>query len=429
MQKKNLERMIVIAISSNIFVIGWVARTINEICNIGFIDEIGKYAWMLSGGLFCSVVLGFLVSNKIYKGIGYFVRYLKVIHSLERQMIDVGLCIDRGRYLELPQIKLCFEKGFSKGTLRIRNSLKFDKKLDSIVLSSALGNFIVECHYMTDDGNFYVYELMDGSISYKLTFRSYDEFKEYNKGIPTYKLFLDSRSVVPVSHALVVGSTGSGKTYFLYTLILEMKNKDVEFELYFIDLKGSSIEVVGNVLAPDKTAVTVEETVKLLEVFVENMRVRKSEIKELLKTKLDSDYSDFGLSPAILIFDEYASFSLIMDKEEKKFRDKVKALLSEIVLQGRQLGYFLVITMQKSDASLIETYLRDNLPLKVCLGNAEKQTIITCFGTGVDLPARFMYVGDGFFTSPVVANKPKLIMSPSCGFDILEAVKTCAPGM
>jgi len=375
------------------------------------------------------MLVNWLFSNKIYKGIRYFRYHWQVKNTLEFQMLDAGICIDRGKYFELPQVKLSFDKKCTKGLLKIRNSIKFDKKLDGVVMSSALGKFIVERHYTSDDANYYIYELVDGAISYKLTFKSYKAFKEYNKKIPTYKWFLDKRSIVPLSHALVVGQTGSGKSYFIYLLILQMINKSVDFDLYFVDPKGSSIEVVGDILAPERTAVTLEETIKLLETFVENMRIRKSEVKELLKTKLDSDYSDLGLSPAVMIFDEYASFSALLATEEKKVRDKVKSLLSEVILQGRQLSYFLVVAMQKSDASLIETYLRDNLPLKVCLGNAEQQTIVTCFGTGVDIPARFMNIGDGFFTSPTVANEPKLMMASFCDFDILGAMKASTPVM
>lgn len=89
----------------------------------------------------------------------------------------------------------------------------------------------------------------------------------------------------------------------------------------------------------------------------------------------------------------------------------------------------MLIIMQKSDANLISTSLRDNIPLKIVLGNSEQQTYITAFGTGVDIPKRHYKVGEGVFTEPVLAPEPRLIQCPYLKFDILEAIKSTAPGV
>lgn len=364
----------------------------------------------------------YLLSNRIYKGCRYFMRYVIVKNSLQKQMTDAGLYIERGNIIELPEIRLSFEKGLSKGILKIRNSLKFDKKLDDIVMSSALDKYIVERHYVTDDGNYYIYELVDGSVDFKLSFDTYSEYLEYNRKIPTYSFFLDSRSVVKLQHTLLVGVTGSGKTYCLYNFLLQFYNKEIPYEIFYADPKGSSLAVIGQTVAPDRTAVDMENIMELLEEFVLKMRERKKEIKELLKTKLDADYSDFHKSPYIFCFDEYASFVSVLANEDKKTRDKVNGLLSEIILQGRQLGFFMLIIMQKSDANLISTALRDNIPLKIVLGNSEQQTYVTAFGTGVDIPKRHYKVGEGVFTEPVLATEPKLVQCPYFGFEILDSL-------
>lgn len=75
---------------------------------------------------------------------------------------------------------------------------------------------------------------------------------------------------------------------------------------------------------------------------------------------------------------------------EKKKCDEVMRLLSRIVLKGRQLGFFLWIVMQKSDAILLPTNLRENPPVKFVLGNAEKKTYTTAFSTGVDTKEEFL---------------------------------------
>src|SRR5699024_11672278 len=129
--------------------------------------------------------------------------------------------------------------------------------------------------------------------------------------------------------------------------------------------------------------------------FVKKMNKRKIEIKERLSTKLEADYSDFKYEPHVFIFDEFASFQSVIQTMEKKKRDEVTKLLSQVILQGRQLGLFLWIAMQKSDASLLPTNLRENLPIKFVLGNLEKQTYITASGSGLDIPEKNYKLGQG----------------------------------
>lgn len=56
------------------------------------------------------------------------------------------------------------------------------------------------------------------------------------------------------------------------------------------------------------------------------------------------------------------------------------------------------------------------------LGNAEDQTYVTAFGAGVDIPERKMKIGEGVYTYPAVAEKPKLCAFPTLNFDILDAL-------
>lgn len=429
MRRKQFTRLLIAIIGMICFALGMGAKLVYQRLQYDSLLKVSKEACWLALLIELIVFVEILLSNRIYKGLKYFVCYYSVRNSLELQMIDAGLFVERGMILEVPKISLLFDNGLNTGRLKIRNSLRFNKKLDDIVMSAALGKYIVERHYLTDDGNYYIYELVDGSINYKIHFKSYDDFLKYNKNISTYSIFLDRRSVVKLQHTLLVGMTGSGKTYCLYNLLLQFYNKAVDYELYYADPKGSSLAVIGQTVAPKRTAVSVDAIIELLESFVNKMRERKEEVKELLQTRLDADYSTFNLSCNLFLFDEYASFSSVLAGEEKKKRDLVNGLMSEVILQGRQLGFFMVIIMQKSDANMISTALRDNIPLKIVLGNSEQQTYVTAFGTGVDIPNRHYKVGEGVFTEPVIAPEPKLVQCPYLDFDILEAVRTATPVM
>ena len=78
--------------------------------------------------------------------------------------------------------------------------------------------------------------------------------------------------------------------------------------------------------------------------------------------------------------------------------------------------------MQQAGSNNIPTFLRDNLPWKTVLGNAEDQTYVTAFGAGVDIPERKMKIGEGVYTYPAGAEKPKLCAFPTLNFDILDAL-------
>ena len=371
------------------------------------------------------MILGGIVFTEHHfeNGFWYFLQHWIITNRLERQMIDAGFCIQRGKIIDIPKIKLSLSKDLSTGCLYIRNALKFDNKLDKATMSSALGRYIVDYHYLTDDGNYYVYELIEGSTSFKLTFNSFTEFLKHNYTIQQYELFLDNRSIVKLQSCLLVGITGSGKSYGLYNFVIQMLNKIVPYKIFFADPKGSSLEIIGTAVAEERTAADIQPIIRLLEEFVGLMQERKKELRHCLSNKIDADYSDFGLSPMVFICDEYASFASVLAAEDKATRDKVKGLLYQIILQGRQLGCFLFLVMQKSDATLIDTALRDNVPLKIVLGNSEQQTYVTTFGAGITIPNRHYVIGEGVFTEPEIAPEPKLVQLPQFNFDILKAIK------
>lgn len=425
MRKRHLIWMVLavccFASFASAFLANLAGKLLPNLLPLSKVAECVYYAKIVGWFFFAIIAISYLVTYKAFKGIRYFWRYRLTIIRLEKQLIDAGYGIERGSMLELPKVKLSFNNRFESGLLSIQNTIKHDKRLENALLSGALGKMVVETHYLSDDGNWHRYELINGSVSFKMNFNSYDDFVKYSNSIPEYSLFLDMRSAIKLKHMLLVGMTGSGKSYALFSLILQAINKKPKYELFFADPKGSSIAIIGNILDPERTAVNFDDIIKLLEYFNEEMEKRKPIMQKLQKKKLDGDYSSFGLSPYVLIIDEYAAFSAVLAAESKNVRDSVKKLIYNVILQGRQLGFFLFLCMQKSDANLIDTALRENIPFKVVLGNSEPQTYVTTFGPGVDFPQRHYKVGEGVFTEPEVAPSPKLVQFPYFGFEILSA--------
>ena len=304
-------------------------------------------------------------------------------------------------------------------SLRIRNHIKYDGKLETVNLSSALGRYIVTSNYLSPDENWYVYEFMDSTIDNQLVFQTYQEFTEYARKYDNYTLFMDKKNAVPLSSLLLVGATGSGKTYALYSLIYQMVNWFVKPVLCFADPKNSSLCVLGKRIAPKWTAGTSEEIIKHLEDFNQLMMERKEELQAKLEEKLDADYRYWDMPAYIYVFDEFAAFQSVVATMDKKVCDKVSMLLRNIVLQGRQLGFFLWVVMQKSDSADIPTAIRDNLIWKVVLGSATNTTYLTCFEHAADLPKRKFGPGQGLYSYQGLTLKPQITSFPTLKFDIL----------
>lgn len=358
---------------------------------VNFIDSqlklgvvVSKYVNRLFIGflilIFVIQITTWLIRNKAYKGIKYAISHYFIVLKLRRAFLDANYFNKRLYFntevAELPKIKLQFTANFSKATLFIEN-ININKDIGDVSISYALNHFIVDRAYLSNDENYYIFEIYDSNIDQQLIFNGLCELKRHISQVDDYTLVIDKSISISLYGTLLVGQTGSGKTYALYSLILQMLAKNVHYNIYFADPKNSSLAVLGERISAESTATSIEDIIKLLQKFNEIMEDRKAVIKDKLNTKLEATYADFQYEPYIFIFDEFASFQTVLQTMEKKKRDEVMKLLSQVVLQGRQLGFFLWIVMQKSDATLLPTNLRENLPVKFVLGNAEKQTYTT----------------------------------------------------
>lgn len=401
-------------------------------CYAGAITGAGAF---LSAGTVCFasfLVPSFLaaafwaVENQVNKGPRYAWKQYRLRLGLRRQLLEAGIYITKSfgsvKLAEVPWVTVWFAPGFQHGTVYIENCIRFHDKLSRIDISPSLGGYVVEQAYLSDDENHYCYDFYDSTLERRQAFKSFQEFKGYSDSLGQYELFIDRYTKLPLIHQLLAGQTGSGKTYALHGYILQMRSKQAGYRLFFADPKSSSVALLGGRISPDTTAESFEGIVALLDAFVSEMGRRKAQLKGYLINKIDGDYRDFGLPPYVFIFDEYADFSHQLQEKEKKLRDHVNSLVSQVILKGRQLGFFMWMVMQQSGSNSIPTFIRDNLPWKVVLGNAEDQTYTTAFGAGAEIPLRKMAAGEGVFTYPAVANKPKLCSFPTLEFDILEAL-------
>ena len=378
-------------------------------------------------GILTFYILIILVENKIYKGVRYCYIHSRLMHKIRQSLKDAGYYVEQNfrgeKVAVLPKIQIEMEANMMSGKVYIENHLKLDKRLEDVKLSSALGRYIVAQQYCSDDGNRYVYEVEDAGLDRRLTFHDVEQLRASAEDVGDCRIRIDKKTTVPLASALIVGATGSGKTYSVYHMVLSMLCWQNRPSLWFADPKNSSLVSLGNVINADNTSGDIDGIVTLLERFCDAMEQRKIALQRRLNEKLDADYRDFGFTPFVFVIDEYSSFMSAISEEKKQTRDHVNRLVRSIVLQGRQLGFFLFVLMQKSDSSDISTAIRSNLIFTAVLGNATRTTLLTAFEESANIPLRKFGRGEGVYTYQGLTRQPCLVSFPTLDFDILDAAR------
>ena len=390
--------------------------------------RLGLLCFLLAGILLTGGAVWWAVAHHLRRGVKYALRHWQLCRGIKRALLEAGYGIPIGeQYYRLPRVEIRFEgKGLTCGIVAIQNHIKTDSSLAAVNLSSALGVYVVDAQYIEDDNNYYGYEISDSRIDRQLTFSSYQALADYahkhtDKHGP-YTLFMDGRNEgIKIRSMLLVGITGSGKSYALMGLIAQLLNWPVLPVIYFADPKGSDIAVLGGTFAPERTADDIDGIIDLLRQFYSAMLARKAEMRDKLSGKLGADFTEWRLPAYIFIMDEYAAFQASIAKDKRR-REEVEEILRNVVLMGRQLGFFAWICMQKSDSSDIPTAIRDNLPLKICLGNAPATTLMTIFGHAADLPSRHWGKGQGLIYCDGITAAPRPVSFPTLHFDIFGAL-------
>lgn len=386
--------------------------------------RLGLLCFLLVSILLAGGAVWWAVAHHLRRGVKYALRHWQLSRSIARALLEAGYGIPVGeQYYRLPRVKIHFsDKGLTCGLVKIQNHIKTDSSLAAVNLSSALGMYVVDAQYISDDNNYYCYEISDSRIDRQLQFDSYaalaDYARKHTDKYGPYTLFCDARNEgIKIRSLLLVGITGSGKSYALMGLIAQLRNWPIAPIVYYADPKGSDIAVLGGAVAPDRTSDDIDGIIDLLRAFYGEMLVRKAEMKDRLSDRLGVDFTEWQLPAYIFIMDEYAAFQASISRDKKR-REEVEEILRNVILMGRQLGFFAWICMQKSDSSDIPTAIRDNLPLKVCLGNTPSTTLITIFGRSADLPSRHWGKGQGLIFCDGITAAPRPVSFPTLNFDI-----------
>ncbi|MEI3605378.1 FtsK/SpoIIIE domain-containing protein [Pseudogracilibacillus sp. SE30717A] len=177
-------------------------------------------------------------------------------------------------------------------------------------------------------------------------------------------------------HMLIAGGTGGGKTYFILTLIEALLKTDAK--LYILDPKNADLADLATVM-PD-VYYKKEDMMACIDQFYDDMMTRSEEMKLMEGYKTGKNYAYLGLSPYFLVFDEYVAFmEMLVSKENTAVLTKLK----QIVMLGRQAGFFLILACQRPDAKYLGDGIRDQFNFRVALGRMSELGYGMMFGSDV----------------------------------------------
>ena len=161
-------------------------------------------------------------------------------------------------------------------------------------------------------------------------------------------IFLD---LAQEPHSIVLGSTGSGKTYALLSILHALSWRK-EIWLFIADFKGIDFtELQG---CP-RYYQYMQVSQALSTVYAQQLQRRMQQARTKQKP----------MRPIVLVIDEWAAYLSCLEKSEA---DQRKKQLSTILMLGRGVRIYCILSLQRGDAAYFERD-RDNIGHVLMLGS------------------------------------------------------------
>ncbi|MGW3242366.1 FtsK/SpoIIIE domain-containing protein [Streptomyces sp. NPDC001070] len=169
-------------------------------------------------------------------------------------------------------------------------------------------------------------------------------------------------------HLLVAGTTGSGKSVALDTILKGLVRYDKStLRLRLVDPKGTElVDFEDDPHLDGVIGMDAADAIEILEETVKEMAVRYKDMKAIRTRKLveyNAKVDKVDRKPwIVIVLDEYAD--LTSDPEEKK---QIEALLRRLTQKARAAGIHVIAATQRPSADVISTTIRSNFPAQLAL--------------------------------------------------------------
>lgn len=231
--------------------------------------------------------------------------------------------------------------------------------------------------------------------------------------------------ITKMPHLLVAGTTGSGKSICLSTLIVSLLYKYGPEELRFILVDPKQVEFISYDKLPhlmiNEIIYDVDKAIKALNWAIKEMERRYALFKEMtekgIATKSLTEYNahlpegEEKLPKIVIILDEFGDLMLQAKKD-------IESRIIRLVQKARACGIHLILATQRPSVDCITGLIKSNLPTRIGfkVNSFDDSRCIFDIGGAEKLLGK----GDLYFRS---ADNPDLARIQGCFIDTHEVQK------
>ena len=333
--------------------------------------------YFIVGILFASCLVSYLLNRMCYEKVVFFQK-LNSLRILSRFLIENNLYLIKNIRREnktiekivLPQVYL----KQSRYKIEVRFILEGNKFQDRFLnLGSTLEvMFNGDFRNKTFDKRFITYDIAINRIDSRITINEVEV-----KGSKLQLMTDVTWDYIEEPHLLIGGGTGGGKTVVLMTIIYALA------KIGFVDIcdpKNSDLAGLKKIPVFHGRVYTSKEDI--IQCFKENvafMEKRYELMSNSPKFQAGKNFTHYGMTPKFILVDEWAALMAKIDRDYS-LQSELMEYLSQLVLEGRQAGVFIIFAMQRPDGEFIKTALRDNFMKRLSVGHLESTGYDMMFG-------------------------------------------------
>ena len=333
--------------------------------------------YFIGGILVASCLVSYLLNRMCFEKIIFFQK-LNSLRILSRFLIENNLYLIKNirrenKTIEKIVLPLVYLKQ-SRYKIEVRFILEGNKFQDRFLnLGSILEvMFNGDFRNKTFDKRFITYDIAINRIDSRITINDVEV-----KGSKLQLMKDVTWDYVEEPHLLIGGGTGGGKTVVLMTIIYALA------KIGFVDIcdpKNSDLAGLKKIPVFHGRVYTSKEDI--IQCFKENVAFMEKRY-ELMSTspkfQAGKNFTHYGMTPKFILVDEWAALMAKIDRDYS-LQSELMEYLSQLVLEGRQAGVFIIFAMQRPDGEFIKTALRDNFMKRLSVGHLESTGYDMMFG-------------------------------------------------
>ena len=334
-------------------------------------------AYFIGAIFFSSSILAWFINQLCYEKLLFFQK-MNSLRILSRFLLENNLYLSKkikrenkiSEKIELPQVYL------KQSPYRIEISfiLEGNKFQDRFLnLGSTLEvMFNGDFRNKTFDKRFIKYEIAINRIDSRISIDNV-----IVKGSKLQLMKDVTWDFIEEPHLLIGGGTGGGKTIVLMTIIYALA------KIGFIDIcdpKNSDLAGLKKIpVFHNRVYTSKEDIINCFKENVEFMEKRYKLMSSSHKFQAGKNFTHYDMKPKFILVDEWAALMAKIDRDYSQ-QGELMEYLSQLVLEGRQAGVFIIFAMQRPDGEFIKTALRDNFMKRLSVGHLESTGYDMMFG-------------------------------------------------